>query len=282
MTASERVKEYGIITAGTCVIAAAVFFFLAPCNLAVGSASGLAIVLSHFIPIDLSYITLALNVTFLILGFALIGNEFGVKTVFTSVLLPVFLWIFERIFPDFQSLTDDAFLDMLCYCFVVSIGLALLFIRNASSGGLDIAAKILNKFFRMELGKAMSAAGIAVALLSALCYDKKTVVISLIGTYLNGIILDRFLFELNEKLKVCVISRKFEDIRRFIIDELHSGATVYDARGAYGEMKPHPELQVIVDKTEYTALMRYLQKTDPHAFVTVYKVREMAYISKKK
>lgn len=282
MKRTEQLREYGIITAGTLVIAAAVFFFLAPSDLAVGSASGLAVVLSRFLPLPLSAITFGLNALFLILGFILVGGEFGAKTVYTSLLMPLFLGIFERIFPNFTSLTGEAFLDMLCYCFVVSIGLALLFIRNASSGGLDIAAKILNKYFRMDLGKAMSAAGIAVALLSALCYDAKTVIISLIGTYLNGIILDQFLFEISQKLKICVISTRFDEIRRYIVDTLHSGATVYEARGAFGEMPIHPELQVIVDKSEYAKLMPYLKKVDPHAFITVYKVKEMPYISKKR
>lgn len=282
MTMSERIREYAIITAGTFVIGAAVFFFLAPSRLAVGSASGLAVVLSHFIPLSLSVITFGLNALFLLLGFVLVGGEFGAKTVYTSLLMPLFLRLFEGIFPDFQSLTGEAFLDMLCYCFVVSIGLALLFSRNASSGGLDIAAKILNKYFRLELGRAMSAAGIAVALLSALCYDAKTVIVSLIGTYLNGIILDQFLFEISQKLKICIISERFEEIRHYIVDTLHSGATVYEARGAFGEMPVHPELQVIVDKSEYAKLMPYLQKVDPHAFITVYKVKEMPYISKKR
>lgn len=281
MNLGKIVKEYAVIVLGTLITAAAVFFFLAPSNLAVGSASGLAVVLSYFIPLHLSYISLALNMGFLVLGFLLIGNEFGVKTIFTSLLLPVFLWVFELIFPNFQSLTNDAFLDMLCYCFVVSIGLALLFVRNASSGGLDIAAKILNKYFHMDLGKAMSTSGIVVALLSALCYDKKVVVVSLIGTYLNGIILDRFIFGIDEKKKVCIISSKFDEIRKFIVEELHSGATVYEARGAYGDMTPHYELQVIVDKSEYLALMKYMQKTDPKAFMTIYTVNQIHYVAKK-
>lgn len=282
MKISKQVNEYAIITLGTLIIAAAVFFFMAPCNLAVGSISGLAVIISHFIPLNLSYITFALNVILLIIGFIVIGNEFGVKTVYTSILLPVFLWIFEMIFPDFESITGDAFLDMLCYCFVVSIGLMMLFIRNASSGGLDIVAKILNKYLRMDLGKAMSASGIVVALMSALCYDKKTVVISLIGTYLNGIILDKFIFGINEKKKICIISDKFEEIRDYIVNDLHSGATVYEAKGAYGDMKTHLELQVIVDRAEYSALMKFMQNTDPKAFMTVYTVNEITYISQKK
>ena len=196
--------------------------------------------------------------------------------------MPGFLWLLERLFPDFRSLTADPFLDMLCYCFVVSAGLALLFLRNASSGGLDIAAKILNKYFRMELGVAMSVSGLAVALLSALCYDSRTVIISLMGTYFNGVILDKFIFGMDGKKKMCIISSHFEEIRDFILNTLHSGATVYEAIGAYGDMPHRPELQVIVDKSEYAAIMKFMEKTDPTAFITVYTVKKINYISPKK
>ena len=282
MKRNSILREYLIISLGTLIIAGAVFFFLVPSHLAVGSISGLAVVLSQFIPVNVSYITFALNMVCLILGFLLIGNEFGVKTVFTSILMPVFLWLLEKLFPDFQSLTRDAFLDMLCYCFVVSAGLALLFLRNASSGGLDIAAKILNKFFRMDLGAAMSAAGIVVSLLSALCYDSRTVIISLMGTYLNGVVLDKFIFGMDGKKKLCIISSHFEEVRDFVINTLHSGATVYEAIGAYGDMPRRLELQVIVDKSEYAAIMKFMEKTDPTAFITVYTVKKINYISPKK
>lgn len=282
MKRTEFIREYGIITFGTLVIAAAVFFFLVPANLAVGSISGLAVVISQFLPLPVSYITFGLNMICLVLGFVLIGNEFGAKTVYTSILMPLFLRGFEYLFPGFTSMTEDPFLDMLCYCFVVSIGLALLFLRNASSGGLDIIAKILNKYFRMDLGAAMSASGVVVALLSALCYDKKIVMISLIGTYLNGVILDKFIFGLDEKKKVCIISPHFEEIKDFILNELHSGATVYESFGAYGDMPKRLEIQTIVDKSEYSALMKYMNRIDPKAFMTVYTLKTITYISKKK
>ena len=144
--------EWGIITLGTAIVAAAVFFFLVPSKLSVGSVSGLAIVLANVIPLPVSAITMALNVLFLVLGFLLIGGEFGAKTVYTSILLPLVLGVLERLFPNNGSIMGDQFLDMLCYTMLVSLGLALLFVRNASSGGLDIAAKILNRYFHLELG----------------------------------------------------------------------------------------------------------------------------------
>ncbi len=265
-----------MITAATAVVAAAVFFFLVPSHVSVGSISGLAIVLANFVPFPISAITMGLNVVLLVLGFLFIGKEFGGKTVYTSILLPVLIGILEWLFPDFVSMTADPFLDMLCYVFVVSIGLAMLFNRNASSGGLDIVAKFLNKYLRMELGRAMSLAGMCVALSSALVYDKKIVVLSVIGTYLNGIVLDHFIFGSNIKKRVCIISEKEEEIRKFILHQLHSGATVYEAYGAY-DLQKRREIITIVDKNEYAKLMRFIEKTDDKAFVTVYAVNEIIY-----
>ncbi|MBT9778525.1 DUF2179 domain-containing protein [Clostridium sp. MCC353] len=276
----ETVKEFIIITFATIIVAAAVFFFLIPSHVSVGSISGLAIVLGNFIPLKISAITFVLNAFLLILGFLFIGREFGAKTVYTSFLLPVVLAAFEMIFPDNQSITNDAFLDVLCYIFVVSIGLALLFNRNASSGGLDIVAKFLNKFLRMDLGKAMSLSGMCVALSSALVYDKKTVVLSVLGTYLNGIVLDHFIFGFNIKKRVCIISEHEEEIRNFILHSLHSGATIYEAIGAY-DGKPRKEIITIVDKHEYATLMTYVLKTDKNAFITVYTVNEIIYRPKR-
>lgn len=268
--------EWGIITLGIAIVTCAVFFFLIPSQLSVGSMSGLAIVLANLIPLPVSVITMALNVVCLVLGFLLIGNEFGAKTVYTSVLMPVLLGILEKVFPNNRSIMGDQFLDMLCYTMLVSLGLALLFVRNASSGGLDIAAKILNRYLHIELGAALSASGMVVALSSAFVYDAKTVVLSVIGTYLGGIVLDHFIFGMNTKKKVCILSSHVDEIRRFVLEDLHSGATLYEAVGAYDYARQR-ELAVIVNKAEYAKLMTFLARVDKDAFVTVYTVHEMFY-----
>ncbi|WP_337366591.1 YitT family protein [Clostridium sp.] len=276
MKKSDFMKEFIVITFATLIVSAAVFFFLIPSQVSVGSISGLAMILGNIIPLHISIITFILNGLLLIIGFLLIGKEFGAKTVYTSLLLPLFLRIFDIWFPDFSSINGDPFLDMVCYIFVVSIGLAILFRENASSGGLDIVAKLLNKYFRMDMGKALALPGMCVALSSILFYDKKLVVLSLLGTYLNGLVLDHFIFGLNLKKRVCIISEKEAEIRSFILNRLHSGATIYEGRGAY-DGQPKTEIITIVDKNEYALLMSYLLKTDPSAFVTVYTVSEVIY-----
>ena len=272
--------EINILTIAIAIIAVAVYFFLVPSHTSISSMSGLGIVLSNFVPLPLSAITMILNVVLLIIGFFTCGKEFGLKTVYTSVMLPVFLGIFENIFPNTGSITNSQELDVLCYILIVSVGLSILFNRNASSGGLDIVAKIINKYFHMELGKAMSLSGMCVALSAALVYDKKTVVLSVLGTYFNGIVLDHFIFDHNIKRRVCIITKKEEELRQFIVRDLHSGATIYEAIGAYN-MEKRNEIITIVDKGEYQKLMKYINQEDPEAFITVYTVSDMRYLPKK-
>ena len=275
-TALAVAQEAAILTVAVAIIAAAVYFFLVPSHASVSSISGLGIVLSNFVPLPLSAITMILNVVLLIIGFFTCGREFGAKTVYTSILLPVFIGLFERLFPDIGSLTASQELDVLCYILVVSVGLSILFNRNASSGGLDIVAKIMNKYLHIELGRAMSLSGMCVALSAALVYDKKTVVLSVLGTYFNGLVLDHFIFDQNIKRRVCIITKKEEELRHFILTDLHSGATVYESYGAYN-MEKRREIITIVDKGEYQKLMNFMNREDPKAFITVYTVSDMRY-----
>ena len=271
-----NVVDYAIITFGAALAAAAIFFFMVPSNAAVGSASGIAMILNNFIPLPISVLNLILNIFFLILGFILIGPEFGVKTIYTSVMIPVFMGIFEFTLPNFESLTHDQTLDVLCYVLLVGIAMAILFSRNASSGGLDIVAKIIGKYTHMELGKAYSFTGLSVAVSSLFFYDTKTAVLSVLGTYFAGFVVDHFIFGMNIKRRVCVISPKLDEIVQYILHDLHSGATLYDGIGAY-DNTPRKEVITIVDKNEYRKLMDFIHKTDPKAFVTVYSVSDMRY-----
>lgn len=276
-------KELLIITGGTMIVAAAVYFFMQPSGIAIGSGAALAMILANFIPLQVSTILLILNVLLLIIGFLLIGPEFGIKTVYCALLMPIIIGIFERVFPNFQSITGEPLLDMVCYILVVGVGLSYLFSCNASSGGLDIVAKIMNKYLRMDLGHAMSVSGMVVAAGSALTpnADPKIVVLSLLGTYFGGLMVDHFIFGLNIKRRVCILSPKVDDIVHYILHELHSGASLNQTIGAYDNVM-RKEIITIVDKQEFRLLMDYVRKTDPGAFVTVYSVNEVRYTPKKR
>ena len=272
-------KEYSIITFGAVLAAAAIYFFMLPMNIAIGSGSAIAMLLNHFFPqIPISVYSLIFNIIMLILGFLLIGREFGAKTIYASIIVPVSLGVFEKIFPDFQSLTGDALIDTICYILVVGIAMAILFSHNASSGGLDIVAKIMSKYLKMGLGTAVSISGIVVSLTSVFyCNgDYKIVIISVLGTYFSGLLVDKFIFGLNIKRRVCIISPKLDEIVNYVLHDLHSGATLYESTGAYAKVTRR-EAVVIVDKNEYRLLMDEIRRVDPKAFVTVIAVNELNY-----
>lgn len=271
-----------MITIGALIAAAAIFFFMLPSKVVIGSGSALAMVLSHYIDLPISVLNLAINVVLLIIGFITIGPEFGAKTVYSAIMVPIFIGIFETFLgEDFPSLTDDPLLDVIGYILVVGVAMAILFSRNASSGGLDIVAKIMNKYLKMDLGQAVSISGISIALTSALISDTKNVVLSVIGTYFCGMMLDYFIFGLGLKRRVCIISDKHDVFVKYIINDLHSGATIYESYGAY-DNTPRKEIVAIVDKNEYRKLTDFIKKTDPKAFVTVIAVNDMQYQIKKK
>ena len=280
MKLRNTIQEFAIITLGIAIVSVAVYFFMIPSHVSIGSATALAMVLSNFVPLPISVITFIINAFLLIIGFLLIGPEFGIKTIYCTIMLPAMLGVWEIVLPNLQSLTQDPMLDVICYILVVGIGLSILFSRNASSGGLDIVAMLMNKYLKMDLGKAMAYSGMAVALSSALCYDTKTVVLSVLGTYFGGILVDHFIFDSNIKRRVCVISSQLDTIVAFVLHDLHSGATLNEIIGAY-DNQHRREMITIVDKNEYRQLMDFIHKTDPKAFVTVYSVSDMRYIPKK-
>lgn len=268
------VKEYAIITAGIFLTAAAVYFFMMPANIVLGSITGLAMVLVNFIPVQVSVMTFILNVFCLVIGFLLVGKEFGAKTVYTSILLPVFLYVMELLFPNNSSLTNDLLLDTLCCIVLISIGQTLMFNANASSGGLDIVAKILNKYFHLELGKGIALAGILTVATTILVYDAKTLIVGILGTYFNGLVLDEYISGFARRKRVCFLSEKYQEIAEYIMHDIKRGVTLYEAKGGYDQSKK-VEVQTILTQNEYGQLIDYIHKTDPKAFVTVSTVSEV-------
>lgn len=270
----ERIRDYIIITIGTIIASFSVFFFLTPSHLAVGSISGLAVLIAKFVPMTVGTLLIILNGICLLLSAIFVGKEFTYRTLYPSILLPIVIRILEKVYPNMQSLMGDQFLDMLGYLFLYALGASLLFMNNASSGGLDVITKIMNKYFHMELGTAMSVCGMAVAIPSIFIYDIKTGLLSILGTYFQGIILDHFLFGFSIKKKVCVVSDHIEEIRDYVINVMHSGATFYEATGAF-DYRNYKELNIIVNRQEYVTLINLIDKVDPDAFVSVYNVSEI-------
>ena len=277
----KAVKEVGAITLGSAIIAAAVYFFMLPSNISIGSVAALAMMLNNFIPVPVSVITLVLNLVLLLIGFLLIGAEFGAKTAYTSVVMPSIMGLYEIVFPGLGSLTQDPLLDMVCCILLLGVGLAILFTSNASSGGMDVVAKLIHKYMKVELGAAITISGMMAALTSAICSDGKTVILSILGTYFEGVLVDQFIMGINRKYQVGIISDRVESIADHLLYELHSGASLYRLTGAYSRTD-RTELMAVVDKNEYRKLMDYIRTVDPKAFVRVSYVSELMYQPKQR
>lgn len=269
-----NLRESVILVVGMFIVAVAVYYMMMPGGFVLGSLSGLVIVLVNFIPLPVSVLTFIINGILLVIGFLLIGKEFGGKTIIASILLPVYLAIFEKVTPDVTSLTGDVLTDMLCYMLTICFGQALLFGINASSGGLDIVAKLLNKYFYMELGKAVMIAGFVTAATSILVYDRKTLVVSILGTYLSGLVLDHFIDGFHTRKRVCIITADYQAVQDYIVKELHRGVTLYSAYGGLNHEKK-TEVVTILEKNEYGKLLTYIHENDPSAFLTVSTVGEV-------
>lgn len=268
------VKEGLLITFAMLLVSAAVYFFMVPSKIVVGSISGLAMVLAELLHMQMSTITFILNAVLLLVGFIFIGKEFGAKTVYTSLLLPIFLWIFEQLVPVNESMTGNSVYDLVSYILIIALGQAILFNVNASSGGLDVIAKIISKYTHADIGKAVTIGGMITAVTSIFVYDVGTLVVSVLGTYANGLAVDYFIDGFNKRKKICILSDSYKEIQQYIMQDLKRGVTIYTARGGYdGQEKT--ELVTIMTPNEYKQLLNYLHKSEFKAFVTVYNVSQV-------
>lgn len=270
----DQFKEFAYITFAMFLISVSVYYFLVPSGIVVGSISGLAMVLSQLLNASISTITFVLNIVLLVIGFLFVGKEFGAKTVYTSFLLPVFLWVFEKITPSIGSITGNTVFDLASYILIIALGQAMLFRVNASSGGLDIVAKLISKYTHMEIGKAVTLAGMVTAFTSIFVYDIGTLVVSVLGTYANGQAVDYFIDGFNKKKKICILSNDYEIIKEHILNNMKRGVTLYKAQGGY-EKTERIELVTIMTVNEYRQLLNYLQTANIEAFVTVSTINEV-------
>lgn len=271
---SQVKKDALTISLGILLVSATVYYIMMPANLVLGSISGLLIVVRHFIDIPMSVLTLVANALLLLLGYLVVGREFGTKTVFASLIQPVFFRVFEWITPDPQPLTGDLMMDLICHMLVLGYGQAILFRVNASSGGVDILAKIANKFFGWKIGQCMTVTGLLIAATSVLAYDRKTVVVSIAGTFLYGLVLDWFFDGFRIRKRVCIISDHYEAIEDYIVRQMDRGATLYQVYGGVSQT-PRMEVQTVLEKDEYVKLLEYVSRTYPDAFITVSSVNEV-------
>ena len=279
-------KEFIIMTVAMFIAAAAVYYFLLPSNLVMGSITGLSMVIASLfglvgITVKVSVVVTIINAILLVLAWLLIGQEFGAKTVYTALVLGPMIEIWDMILPASSlmepgqtSMMGDIWFDLLCFVLILSASQTILFHINASTGGLDILAKIVNKYLHFDIGTSVSVAGALICCTAFAVNPFRMVVIGLIGTWINGLALDYFTAGLNRRKRVCIISSQHERIRKYIIEELERGCSLYEVTGGYNGNK-NVEIQTLLTQDEFANLMDFLKVNDIHGFITAGNVSEI-------
>lgn len=284
-------KELFIMTAGMAIAALAVNYFLIPGKLIVGSISGLSIVISGIfelfgMTVKVSTVIVIINAILLIMAYLLIDKEFGLKTVYTAMILGPLMDMWEKFLPTSTLLTDgtsvmgDVWLDLCCFVLLLSASQALLFHINASTGGLDILAKIVNKYLHFDIGASISVAGAIICCSAFAINPFRMVVVGLIGTWINGIVVDYFTASINKRKRVCIISDDYKILRKYIIEDLDRGCSLYKLTGGYSG-KEQTEIQALLTQDEFSNLMNYMKKNNIHGFITAGNVSEVYGLWKK-
>ena len=279
-------KELFIMTLGMAIAAAAVYYFMIPSKLVLGSISGLSIVIANVftmvgLPVKVSWIVTIINGILLVMAWLLIGKEFGAKTVYTAMILGPLLEFWEKVCPYERliesgqtSVMGDPLMDLICFVLVVSISQTILFSINASTGGLDILAKIVNKYLHFDIGVSVTVAGAIICCTAFAINPFRMVVIGLIGTWMNGLALDYFMASVNKRKRICIVSDRSEEIRAYIVETLERGCTLYDVHGGHSG-DPHVEIQSLLTQDEFASVMNFVKKNDIHAFITAGNVSEV-------
>lgn len=270
----QTLKEYFFIAIGSFFVALGVYYFMVPENLATGGVSGLSIVLNNYISIPISFINFFLNFILFILGFIFLGKEFGGKTIFSVIFLSLFMYMMETFFPVSAPVTDEILLNLICGIVISAIGLSIVFNQNASTGGTDIVAKILNKYFNMDIGKGLMTADVIVVVSAFFTYGIQTGIVGAFGWFLNGVVVNYFLDGFSVKNEVVIISENPDEIKKYIFDKLDRGVTLYKAEGGYTNEEKNI-IVTILDRKEYYILKKQLKIIDPKVFVTVRTVQEV-------
>lgn len=271
----KSIKEFLLITLGMTMVAVGLYFFLMPSNLAIGGANGLAIVINHWIPsISIGALMIIINIVLFILSFLIIGTGFGIKTVYAGIGTSVIVAIFEKTIPMNGTLTDDVILQLFFGVFISALGMGIVFNQNASTGGTDIIAKILNKFFGLELGKGVMLSDLIIITGAGIAFGFELGMYSLLGAIINCIVIDTTIEGMNLSKAVSIVSNSSNEIKDYIVEELERGATIYQAKGAYtGEGKD--VIMTVVDRKDFIKLKNYIKEIDKNAFVTVNNVYEV-------
>lgn len=268
------IKEYGIITAGIILVALSVEYFFAPNNLAAGGVTGAAIVINELIPsFSVGATTFVLNAVLFVVAFMFIDGNFGVKTIYASLGMSIIIWVIEKFFHP-VAITNDLIIATIFGTIISAIGMALVFNENASTGGTDILAKILNKFFHLDIGKSLLVVDFVITFASALVFGVDKGLYAMLSVILLGTLVDRFIEGFNSCMSVFILSKKNDEISQYIMDALDRGCTFLNGVGGYSK-KDSTVLYAVLSRNQFIKLKSFIKKIDDQAFITVGEVREV-------
>ncbi|WLR51185.1 YitT family protein [Bacillus tianshenii] len=271
----KKLLSFLIMNLGALLVAVNVHFFLSPNNLATGGVSGLSILLHHLVPgLSIGLFMIMVNIALFIVGLIVLGFSFGAKTIYTSFALSFYVWLLEIVAPISQPLSDDILIQLIIGQCIAASGMALVFHQNASTGGTDILAMILNKYFSIEVGRGVLISDLAIATSSAFVFGAEVGMYAFFGVILNGLVIDYLLQQLNTNKEIVIISRESEEIKSYIVKELGRGATVHTAKGAFTSDNKEV-ITTILGRKDYMKLKKYIGLTDEKAFITVHNMNEI-------
>ena len=271
----KKLKEYGLITFGVILVAISVQFFLAPNKIAAGGVTGIAIIINNFFPaISIGLLMLIMNVIFFIIAFIVIGNKFGAKTIYSSLMLSGIIWIMDKNIPSNTSITTNLMLASIFGTLISGIGMGIVFNQNASTGGTDILAKIVNKFVSVNIGKALLCVDFIVTIFAGASFGAEIGMYALLCVIMNGFVIDTVIEGLNVSKQVIIMSCEYDLINRFIIDKLNRSSTVFKGMGGYSEKEMYT-VYTILGRNQFIKLREYIKSIDKKAFIAVSEVHEV-------
>lgn len=271
----KKFKEYALITVGFILVSLSLELFLVPNKIAAGGVSGIAIIINHIFPaLDVGLLMLGMNVILFIVAFIVIGNKFGGKSIYTSIGLSATIWIMDKFQIYNYVLTKDLLLASIFGTLISGIGMAIVFNQNASTGGTDILAKILNKFFHMDIGKSLLAVDFIVSLFAGLTFGADIGMYALLCVIMNGFIIDNVIEGLNTVKEIMILSNKTDEISKFIIDVLDRGCTIFNGKGGYSS-KDAFIIYTVLNRKQFIKLKKFIKEVDSRAFITVSEAHEV-------
>jgi uncharacterized membrane-anchored protein YitT (DUF2179 family) len=271
----KNVREYILITVGVLLVAIGIEFFLAPNKIAAGGVSGMAIIINYYMPsISIGSLMLIMNIILFIIAFIVIGNQFGGKTIYTSLSLSGMIWVMDKVMTPNMKVTNNLMLASIFGTFMCGIGLGIVFNQNASTGGTDILAKILNKFVHLDMGKSLLVVDFIITLLAAISFGADAGMYALLAVIINGFVIDTVIEGLNISKQIMVISSKTDSISKFIIEDLERGCTILQGKGGYSKEVTYI-LYTVLGRKEFIKLKKYIRETDTKAFIAINDAHEV-------